>query len=167
MGTRLVTSSSTKSSVHACSSARSTVCMFRLNIRCICAMCACQGHVATFNLVLSLQRQDASTMEKKCDAQLSAKRQLLSDQLEVAKDHLETLRSKCNLVEIHSKRVCDFVSDRFTDLKHSLYKREKEVISKILVESSRIKEELNAAKKSAELIIDRSRQVRPLCMTSK
>ena len=106
-------------------------------------------------------------MEKNRDVQLSAKRRLLSDQLEVAKDHLETLRSKCNLVEVHSKRVCDFVRDRFTDLKHSLDRQEKEVISQILVDSSRIKGELNAAKKSAELIIDRSRQVRPLCVHGK
>ena len=95
------------------------------------------------------------------DVQLSAKRQLLSDQLDAAKDHLETLRSKCDLVEVHSKRLCDFVSDRFADLKHSLDKKEKEAISKILVNSSRIKEELNAAKKSAQLVIDRSQQVRP------
>ena len=101
-----------------------------------------------------------STMEKKGDAQLSAKRQLVSDQLEVAKDHLETLRTKCNLVELHSKRICDFVSDTFTDLKHSLDKKEKEVVSRILVDSSRIKEELSTAKNSAELIIERSRQVR-------
>ena len=100
------------------------------------------------------------TMENKRDAQLSAKRQLVSDQLEVAKDHLETLRTKCNLVELHSKRISDFVSDTFADLKRSLDKKEKEVVSKILVDSSRIKEELNTVKKSAELIIERSRQVR-------
>jgi hypothetical protein len=99
-------------------------------------------------------------MEKKGDTQLSAKRKLVSDQLEVAKDHLESLRTKCNLIELHSKRVCDSVSDAFADLKNSLDKKEKEVVSKVLVDSSHIKEELNIAKKSAELIIERSRQVR-------
>ena len=97
------------------------------------------------------------------DAQLSAKRLLVSDQLDVANAHLETLKSKYFLVDVHSRRMCDFVSDRFTDLKQSLDLKEREIVSRIQADSSRTKEELNAAKKYAQFIVDKSQQVRPLC----
>ena len=98
-------------------------------------------------------------MEKHREAQFLAKQQLLSDQLKVAKAHLDTLKAKCNRVEEYSGRICNVVSDRFTALKQSLDKKKEEMISRILDDSFRVKEELNGAMKSAELIIGKSLQV--------
>ena len=100
-------------------------------------------------------------MEKDEDTQrLSAKRRLLSAQLDIAKSHLEALKVKCDRVDEHSKRISDIVNDFFSDLRLCLHRKEKEVISSIFDDVSRVKDELKASKKSAELIIHKSEQVR-------
>ena len=100
-------------------------------------------------------------MEKGEDGQrLSAKRRLLSDQLNIAKSHLEALKVKYDLVDEHSKRISDAVNKKFSDLRLYLHEKEKAVISRIFDDVSRVKNELKASKKSAELIIHKSEQVR-------
>ena len=91
--------------------------------------------------------------------QLSAKRDILAEQLSVASAHLELLVTKRKAVDGHSKQQCNFVSTKFAWLKNSLDRKEKELISMVLSDTSRVKEELNVAITSAELMIEKSAQV--------
>ena len=95
--------------------------------------------------------------------QLSAKREILSEQVASAGAHLESLMIKSDLVSGHSARLCDLVSSKFTMLKQTLEKKEQELLSKIHRDSSRVKGDLELAITSAKLIIDKSMMVR-YCM---
>ena len=91
--------------------------------------------------------------------QLSAKREILAEQLAVASAHLESLITKKKVVNDHSKQLCNLVNTKFNSLKHALDRKEKELVSMVLGDTSRVKEDLDLAIKSAELIIEKSARV--------
>ena len=91
--------------------------------------------------------------------QLSARREVLSEQLLIAGAHLNSLMMKMTLIDEHSAQLCDFVSKKFSTLKQAVDEKEKELISKIHSDRARVKGDIELATKSAKLIIDKSSQV--------
>ena len=91
--------------------------------------------------------------------QLSAKRELLMEHLTIAQSYVKSLRSKKDLVDKHSSRLCHFVRENFSGLKQALDKKEKDFISAVVKEGSAVSTHLERAERSAKLIIDKSFQV--------
>ena len=108
----------------------------------------------------AMLRAMCSNMQtSKVTEQLTAKRQVVLEHLEIVQAHFDSLIVKENLLDEHCERVCNFVCSKFDVLKHALERKKKELISNILDDTSHVKKDLDSAKRSAELVIGKSLQV--------
>ena len=90
---------------------------------------------------------------------LSAKNELLIEQLRIAEAYLESLKLKKVLTDQHSERLCQIVREKFSNVKQAVDKKEKDLISKIIRDGSVVKRLLETSEKSADAIINKSLQV--------
>ena len=87
---------------------------------------------------------------------LTAKQKIVYEQLTIANAHLDSLLMKKEVVDKHSSRLCSIVSKKIAEMKHTLEETEKELIAKVVADSSFLKQGLDLAKTHAQGIIEKS-----------